>query len=89
MNSTYERTSDLANIAQLASQASACTDSAKKPTLRERLETTQKAAAEAHPAGVQHPRLPLRAGQPERRRQRGEGAGEHGRGGGLAGAAAE
>ena len=47
VNSTYERKSDLANIDQLASQVSACAASAKKPTLRERLETTQKAAAEA------------------------------------------
>lgn len=47
MNSTYERTSDLANIAQLASQASAWEASAKKPTLRERLEATRKVAAEA------------------------------------------
>lgn len=47
MNSTYERTSDLANIAQLASQASACEASTKKHILRERLETTRKVAAEA------------------------------------------
>ena len=47
VNSTYERTSDLANIAQLAPQASACAASAMKPTLRERLEATRKVTEEA------------------------------------------
>lgn len=43
----HEKTNDLSNCAQDAAQACACTASAKKPTLRERLETTRKVAAEA------------------------------------------